>query len=666
MVDYKKIKEEIIDSLVIKDKDITRKVQEELDFLESSDGLNDKNNLEDFYDRWQRRKGQVGNENKINSWAYYALGLTTKKPEEGSVFGKPRRAFTRPGPPDIDCDFDADRRDEIYEYAIKKYGGPEHVSLTGTYQSIKFRAAVTRIIKSLDLACAFQKGDKAFRSENMLKVNEILGCLPKSKADFIPVRTHGGKVEKAKTTADVIKYFEQFAWYATEKYPGVGKYAPEFEGLISSASCHPAALVISNEPLKEIAPLRKVKVKKGQDGPLATQFVYEELERMGLIKIDFLAISALTVIRECIKLIKQRYGIDIDIHKIPWDDKKTFDLYNSGKLLGVFQCEGDGMQQKIMEIGVDSFSDIMAIVALYRPGPMDYIPVYANRKKGLEKVSYPHPLLEKLLRPILDKTYGILVYQEQIILACKALAGFSMTNGYVLIKAVSKKKKDMIQRMRDKFIKGCIKNGIPEESACVYWDNTIVPFADYGFNAAHACCYAANSYLTAYLKANYTEEYMCSLLNVENIRRKYDKIERFEKDLKNFHIKLLPKNINECKADYAIKRKLDPNEGIVFSEIMPSLTVKNVGYEAASEIERNQPYKDLRDFAIKTSSSVDKEVVFGLCEGGFFDDYVKKYSKIKKEKMTPEKFTEMFANIRNDQKKAASKGVISENLFDNL
>ena len=417
---------------------------------------------------------------------------------------------------------------------------------------------------------------------------------------------------------------------------------------------HAAGFVISDIPIESIAPLRRA-----TGNALATQFTGPELETLGLIKFDILGLSTLSVIKKCIELIKENYDIDIDIAHLPLSDEKTFQLYRQGNLGGVFQCEQSGMQHTMREIGVDRFDDIMAGVALYRPGPMDNIPDYCARKKGEQQIDYFHPTIEPFVKKSLERTYGILVYQEQIMNICNSLAGFTITEGYIMIKAIGKKKIDLMNKFEKQFVQGAMENGVPKEVVEQYWEKFIVPFANYGFNAAHACCYGYNSYITAYLKANYTDEFICATLITETLKNsgnKFDKISDFEKEFKRkLNVKFLPRDINKCRLDYTIERKQDIQNGVIKTEIRPSLICKGLGWVAGKEIQKNQPFDGLKDFAERNSSSVDTKAVLALAVAGYFG------SKSKKD---PENFVREFAVIREDLKKLSKKGIESVDLFE--
>ena len=626
--------------------DIIKKVNEELDILEITEGINDVNNLESFFNIWQENKNKKGNRNVINSWIAYYLDLISEKPE--GEFLPLRRAFARDGFPDIDSDFDDEKRDKVYEYIIDKYGR-EDVGNIGTHGVLKFKSCITRIAKVFDVADAYHKGKDAYITDNKKKVDEILEPFPKKGLQ--KVRDKTGKTHIINSLKDAYRYCEEFK-YHMNKHPDVFKNAIEIEGIFANFGSHPAGLVISDIPLSDIAPLRTAK-----KGVLATQYTMEQLEDIGLIKFDVLAISTLTVIKKTLKMIKENYNLDVNIENLPLDDKATFELYKSGNLDGVFQCESWPMQETVKTMKADNIDDIMAAISLYRPGPMDNIPEYCARKEGFSKLDYFHPSIEKFVKPILEKTYSIIIYQEQIQQICHALAGFSIADGYVMIKAIGKKKKHLMEKYEKRFIEGAIKKEVPKDVIKEYWDKRIVPFASYGFNLAHAGAYAMTSYITCYLKANYSDEFICSLLSVEAERAHWDKVESFEKSFKKkMNINILPRNLNDCGINYAIEKKKDVLSGVNKTEIRPGFLCKGVGLAVSENIKENQPYENLQDFAKRTSFSiVDTRVVAALCESGYFGE---------KGKRNQEKIVENFSKIRQDIKNANKKGLESVDIFE--
>ena len=452
--------------------DILIQVDKELEDLSKTEGLTGISNLEHMYGIWQKRKGKVGKKNVLNSWFAWASGLTKKKPD--GDFMEPRRAYARDGFPDIDTDFDDQAA--VYQYIIDKYGR-ENVGNIGTHSTLKLRDCITRLIKSLDIADCWSRGPEEFRHANMMKVDEILGTLPKGYK--IVLRDKEGNPIVAKNVRMAYEYCDEFKYYL-DLYPQILRHVDNIEGLKSHFGKHASGIVVSDVPLETLAPLRRTK----EEGKVeyATQYSLEDLEALGLIKFDVLSIITLRVIGEAIRIIKERYDIDVDITNIPLDDTKTLALYRTGNLTGVFQCENPGMQNTMRQIGVDRFDDVVAAIALFRPGPMDSIPEYCARKTGDKRVEYFHKTIEPHVKPYLKDTYGVLVYQEQVMQLCNALAGFSIGDGYSMIKGVGKKKENIINKYRKQFIEGCIANGVPDTVAEQYWTKFITPFSSYGFN----------------------------------------------------------------------------------------------------------------------------------------------------------------------------------------
>tara|TARA_B100000614_G_scaffold262909_1_gene300867 strand:+ start:381404 stop:383440 length:2037 start_codon:yes stop_codon:yes gene_type:complete len=676
MAEVAEITKEILGSV---NEDVRSSVAQELKQMTETEGLDGKPIINKFYSIWKASDGKKGHDNKINSWTAFHLGMTDKEPD--GDFLPRRRCFARKGFPDIDSDFDDEHRDEIYDYIIEKYGR-ENVGNIGTYQSIKLKSYIRQVFRALDPDKVFnpkvalsedkaakRENNERWRKETNEKGDEISKSLPKQIGATIRTTDEEGNEVIIWTVEDGVKHCDDFARYI-QKYPDLLAYSSDIQGLLSNFSVHAAGIVISSVPLDSIAPLRRSKKKKSElseddDNPyeLATQFANEDLEFMGLIKFDILAIATLSVVQRTINLVKENYGIDIDVENLALDDNKTFSLYRKGDLNGVFQCEKHGMQHTMKEIGVDRFEDIIAGVALYRPGPMKSIPSYAARKAGDEQVEFFHPKIEPHVRDILGKTYGILVYQEQVMQICNSLAGFSITDGYGMIKAVGKKIPSLMAKYEKQFIEGGVQNGVPENVIKQYWDQFITPFASYGFNKSHAACYGYLSYTTAYLKAHYPEEYMSSYLNVmlrSNKQDKYEKISQFEKECERMDMEILPRSINKCKWDYEIITKRDPSKGVQKSEIRPSIRCKGLSQRAAMNIIENQPFKDLRDFAFATDpKKVDSKSVECLALAGFFKE--KKGNRVVRRKA--EEVVEEFSVLREDRKRVGRKGVESDDLF---
>jgi len=661
MANIEAIRKEIVDNLnVLKaNSKVVERVEQELDMMEVTDHLDGRSNLEVFHEIWDSHRDERGSENKANSWTAWALGMTSKKPD-GKFLPK-RRAFARAGFPDVDMDFEFFRRGEIYDYLIEKYGR-DNVGNIGTYSGLKLRSAVRRIGKAIDIGDAWFKGKDEYTSINENLVTEIIQSLPRQIGAILKV----GDVT-IKTIQDAYDHCHEFR-YVISKYPGILRHSKNIEGLLTVFGTHAAGIVIGDEPIEHIAPLRRARKNE-----YSTQYAYEDLEQLGLIKFDILALSTLSVIKECVKLVKANYGIDVDIRNIDLKDAETLALFRTGRLKGVFQCETKPMQHTMIDIGVDSFRDVTAAIALFRPGPIDSIPEYCARKRGDKAVDYFHPAIEPKVKKYLESTYGVLAYQEQVMQIVNALAGFSISDGYVMIKAIGKKKKALMDKFEKQFVAGCVKNGVPENVAQQYWDRFITPFSSYGFNLSHSCCYGYISFITAFLKAHYPDEFFCALLNVENSRKNHDKVEVFEADAKKFGIVIADKEINKCKVEYVISSKKDLSSGTTCTVITPSLMVKGIGMDSARELARKAPYKSLRDISYRTDTKqVDLDVIGCLIDAGFFERQYRKSKKAKKFKARKESdrreefragLLKKFKQMRDDQKKAFGRGVDSGDLF---
>jgi DNA polymerase-3 subunit alpha len=640
--------------------ELLQTVDQEVQLMSEVEDIDGKGTvLDKFLGIWNnsKQKGRTGHRNKVNSWTAFALGLTSQAPV--GEFLALRRCFARASYPDIDSDFQDDRRDEIIDQ-IKLNYGLECVGNIGTYSQMHLKSVVRSLVKALDIAGCYFKGPEAFTTGNKEKGNEIVGSLPDPMgAKLIYVDPDTGDHHEIKTVQDAFDHVPSFQVYM-HKHPEIMEHAQNIEGLNSTFSVHASGIIISNHPLSELAPMRPAKKKKIWDDAkneevvvqsYATQFAYEDCETIGLIKFDILAIKTLTAIKQCIDMVKAKFNIVIDPENIPLDDKATFKLYQTGNCTGVFQVENFGMQRTCRDIGVDRFEDIMAAIALYRPGPMVNIPIYIARKLGHQKVDYFHPSIEPFVKPFLESTYGVCVYQEQLMQVCMAIGGLSITDGYGVIKGVGKKQFDVLAKYRGQFVSGAVKNGIPKEVAEQYWDKFVIPFANYGFNAAHSCCYGYNSYLTAYLKANYPEEYLTSCLIVESERKKWERVLVLEKDCRRNNIKIEtrgPRLLNQVGLKYQIIEWYDSNRNSP-AIIRPSILCKGLALSAAKELVAKAPYKNMRDLATRTSKMVDKSSIEALAEAGF---------------LTPESDAVLFTAIREDLKKAQKKGFESTDMFE--
>jgi len=627
------------------DKSEAKSSAQELEEMLSMEGIKSDSVLHEFDAIYQSSAGACGMKNNANSWLAYAIGLTSAKPE--GAFLPARRIFARAGFPDIDADFEFERRQEVYDYIIGAYGR-ENVGNIGTYQTLKMKSYITRSVKALDLSNSFHLGKEEYIKRNNLLVREIIDSLPEQKGAFLKVFDDEGEEHQVTSMNDAFKYCDAFH-EKVSKFPELVEHASRLEGLSSSFGVHAAGIVISSEPLHRIAPLRSTSGGEGGGVDYATQFPYEDLEYIGLIKFDILALSTLSVVSECLRLIKDRKETVIDISQLPLDDENTFKLYRTGRLVGVFQCEERGMQSTMIKMQVDRFEDICAGIALFRPGPMANIPKYCARKNGDEDIDYFHPSIARLVKPILEPTYGVLCYQESIMQICNSLANFTISEGYQVIKAVGKKKGDYLAKFQSRFVKGCVTNGVPEDVGLKYWADFIMPFAAYGFNKSHSYCYGLLSYQTAYLKANFPHEFMLAYLRVETRQKKWERVVQLEAEARSMGIDIAPRVINNSSVNWLLD-VFENADGSERAILTPPLMCKGIRVAAAENIEQNQKYKNFEDFCAKIDTGiVDSECILALKEAGFFKnvkDPVGDYMK-----------------YRDHFKKARSKGMTGQDLF---
>ncbi|MCK5180981.1 MAG: DNA polymerase III subunit alpha, partial [Dehalococcoidia bacterium] len=387
--------------------------------------------------------------------------------------------------------------------------------------------------------------------------------------------------------------------------------ARKLEGLVRHVSTHAAGVVISHEPLIEYVPLQLL--GKGEQRTMMTQFHMWNIARLGLLKMDFLGLSNLTILDKVKEIITQNRGISLDLQHIPLDDTKTFELLASGETKGIFQLESAGMRRYIKELKPTTFSDIAAMVALYRPGPMEQIPTFIRAKQGVAPIHYPHPILKE----ILEETYGVIVYQEQVLFIAQALAGYSLGQADILRKAMGKKIPAVMKKEERNFITGAKKKGIaPELAQAVF--SLIEPFAGYAFNKAHSVSYGLIAYRTAYLKANYPIEYMVAWLDTYSDNM--DKVRSAIAECRRMGIKVLPPDINKSYASFAIEKDDENNPAIRFG----LAATKNVGFSPIEHIlsGRNSGggFQSIEDFCYQTDlRNINKKVLESLIKAGAFD-----------------------------------------------
>ena len=511
----------------------------------------------------------------------YALGITKLDPlRHDLVFER----FLNPGRvtmPDIDLDFPDDRRAEMIQYTIEKYGR-DHVAQIITFGTLGARAAIRDVGRAMDI--------------DLGVVNQIAKLVPEG-----PKVT----IEKALQESEELRQ----RYESDPKVRELLDAARSVEGLARHASTHAAGVIISDKPLVHYTPLHRPTSDSSDTQCPTTQFPMEILESIGLLKVDFLGLATLTLMRRACELIEKNHGIKLDLDTIPMEDEKAFQLLSSGDVTGIFQVESAGMRRVLTAMRPTKFEHIVATVALYRPGPMEYIDTYIRRMHGEEEVTYKHPLLE----PILGETYGIIVYQEQIIRILTDLAGYTASEADLLRRAVGKKKEEVLVKHRELFIEGCKKHsGIDEDVAdAIYSD--ILYFARYGFNKAHAADYAMITCQTAYLKAHYPVEYMTALLTVE--RHNTEKVGMLVGECRRMGIEILPPDINRSQSDFTIE-----GNAIRFG----LSAIKNVGEGAVELILQERaaggPFKDLADFCRRVDlRQLNKRVLECLIKAGALD-----------------------------------------------
>ncbi|MCK9572079.1 MAG: DNA polymerase III subunit alpha, partial [Candidatus Omnitrophica bacterium] len=479
-----------------------------------------------------------GRGSAAGSLVSYLLGITDLNPlDYGLIFER----FLNPqrlGMPDIDIDFCYERRQEVIDYVTQKYGRP-NVAQIITFGTMQARGVLRDVGRVMGIAYA--------------DVDRIAKMIP-AELDMT--------LKKALESEPELNNL-----YKND--PEVGKLintALSLEGLNRHASVHAAGVVISDKPLDNYMPLFKT-----GDDQITTGYSMGVLEKIGLLKVDFLGLKTLTVISQTMKLIKQTRNIDLDIEKIPLDDANTYKLLASSHSIGIFQVESSGMRDLLKKLEPERFEDLIALLALYRPGPIGsgMLDDFMKRKHGTNLIKYEHPKLE----PILKETYGIMVYQEQIMQIASALAGFTLAQADILRKAMGKKIPEVMEKERSNFIGGCVKNSIREQTASKIFD-LIEYFSGYGFNKSHSTAYALISYRTAYLKANYPVEFMTALLTSE--RDNTDKIVEYVNEVKRMGLEILPPDVNESNAFFKVVDQSTIRFGL--------LAVKNVGAGAADSI----------------------------------------------------------------------------------
>ncbi|OOQ56434.1 DNA polymerase III subunit alpha [Mucilaginibacter pedocola] len=506
----------------------------------------------------------------------YCTGITNIDPMKYNLLFERFLNPDRKSMPDIDTDFDDSGRQRVIDYVVDKYG-KNQVAQIITYGSMAARTSIQDVGRVLDMPLA---------DVNALKklVPDTLGINLKQAIEQVP---------------------ELQAIHKSDELKGIVlREAEKLEGSVRNTGVHAAGLIIAPYDLTEIVPVATAK----DSDLLVTQYDGRVIEDAGVIKMDFLGLKTLTIIKDALRMIKANHGVEIDIDYIPLDDTKTYELYQRGDTNGTFQFESDGMQMYLRDLKPDKFEDLIAMNALYRPGPIEYIPNFIKRKHGLEPIVFDLDDMEEYL----GETYGITVYQEQVMLLSQKLAGFSKGDADVLRKAMGKKQIEVLNKMEAQFMDGAVAKGHPKDKLNKIWTDWKA-FAQYAFNKSHSTCYAFVAYQTAYLKAHYPAEYMAAVLNNQN---SMEKITFFMEECRRMGVEVLGPDINESEMSFGANKK-----GVIRFGMAG---VKGVGEKAVESIieERNErgPYTSVYDFAQRSNTrSVNRKSYENLVYGGAFD-----------------------------------------------
>jgi DNA polymerase III subunit alpha len=558
---------------------------------------------------WAKSQGiQVGpgRGSAAGSIVAYALSITNIEPLKYGLIFERFLNLERISMPDIDVDFCFERRGEVIEYVTKKYG-VDHVAQIITFGTMAARGAIRDVGRVLQIP--------------LPEVDKIAKLVP-----FGPDVTLGSAMGSVKELKAL--------------YEGDGRIknlldtALKVEGAVRHASVHAAGVVISQAPIMDYAPLQQL-----DENVVVTQYTMEDLEKIGLLKMDFLGLRNLTMIAHAVEILKKNRGVELDISNLPMNDLNTYSLFSAGETIGIFQLESRGMRALIKDLRPSTFEEIIALLALYRPGPLEsgMVEDYVKRKQRKVPIKYELPELQ----PILKETYGVILYQEQVMEIASKIAGFSMGQADVLRAAMGKKKVKEMERQKEHFIEGAVKRGVSKHKATELF-NLCAKFAGYGFNKSHSTSYAFISYQTAYLKANYPAEFMAALLT--SVMGNTDKVRLYLAEAKKMGLKILPPDVNQSDRNFTSSK-----DGIRFG----LTAIKNVGLAAIDSIinvkAADGPFKSFDDFYRRVDTrTVNKKVVESLIKAGAFDSFERGRAFL----LT--NFEKLMSSINADQKERAN------------
>lgn len=531
----------------------------------------------------------------------YCIGITNIDPIKYNLLFERFLNPDRKSMPDIDTDFDDDGRQKVIDYVVDKYGKNQVAQLV-TYGTMAAKTSIKDVARVMDLPIADSNAlSKLVPERPGISLKRLIQA---------PISGDGSLSEKENLTPDEINNAKALRAIAEDQKDIRSKIIKEaliLEGSVRNTGVHAAGLIIAPKDLTDLLPIAVAK-----DSALyVTQFEGEVIESAGVIKMDFLGLRTLSIIKTALKLIKENHDVIIDIDTIPLDDLKTFELYQRGETNATFQFESPGMQKYLRELKPDKFEDLIAMNALYRPGPLEYIPTYIKRKHGREPIEYDLPQMEEYLK----ETYGVTVYQEQVMLLSQKLAGFTKGDADTLRKAMGKKQKDVLDKMKSKFLEGADKNNIDKKVCEKIWTDWEA-FAQYAFNKSHSTCYAFVAYQTAYLKAHYPAEYMSAVLthNQGNI----DKVSFFMDECRRMGVPVLPPDVNESDLNFAVNKNGQIRFGMS--------AIKGVGESAVIELinerKKDGAFNSLFDLTRRVSlRSVNKKTFEALVYAGAFDSF---------------------------------------------
>lgn len=512
----------------------------------------------------------------------YLSGITDLDPLRYNLLFERFLNPDRVSPPDFDIDFCERRRGEVIEYVRKKYGAGS-VAQIGTFGTLKAKAVLKDVARVMGVPFA--------------DANRVVGLIPTD-----PKMT----LKKALDIPEARELYDREGW-VREMFTKGGV----LEGLNRNQSIHACGVIIGDEPLENVVPLAR-----GAGKEWITQFPAHPCEELGLLKMDFLGLKTLTIIADTIEMVNARTGESFTPNDIPLDDARTFELLNRGATVGVFQLESGGMQDLCRSFGISRLEEIIALVALYRPGPMEFIPTFINCKLGRETPEYETPEMKRLL----SETYGIMVYQEQIMQVVQAVAGLSLAQADIMRRAIGKKKESVLIEQGEVFKEGCLNQGHSADIADSIWQK-ILKFASYGFNKSHSACYALMSYRTAYLKANYPAEFMAAVLNGE--LGNAEKMAFYIAESRRMGLEILPPDVNGSQLRFGVA------DGVIRFGLG---AIKGVGSGAAEAIihsrQTDGPFSGILDFCERCGENVNRRVMENLCKAGAFDSFGLRRSQV--------------------------------------